>query len=255
VTLDPRERFSETAGLYERHRPSYPAALLDWIVASAELRPGDAVADIGCGTGISTRLFVERGYDVVGVDPNQAMLAQARAAGGGRYQPGEAAATGLPAASVALVSVAQAFHWFELTATLREFRRVLRPHGSCAVYWNVRGTSPFLSEYDSLLRDYSAEYGVLDKPAQTLAALRGRAELRDVREAEFAHEQMFDREGLFGRAYSSSYVVHGIADHAGFDRALGEVFERHARDGGVTFSYRTLGLCFRLVSDGSAIRA
>ena len=56
-----------------------------------------------------------------------------------------------------------------------------------------------------------------------------------MREAEFAHEQTFDREGLIGRAYSSSYVVHGIADHAGFDRALGEVFEQHARDGRVAF--------------------
>ena len=255
MSLDSRERFSQTAGLYQRHRPSYPAALMDWIVASTGLRPGDRVADIGCGTGISTRLFAERGYDVVGVDPNQEMLAQARAAGGARYQAGEAAATGLPAASVAVISVAQAFHWFELTATLREFRRVLHPVGSCAVYWNVRGTSQFLSAYDSLLREHSAEYTVLDKPAQTLAALRARDELREVREAEFAHEQTFDREGLFGRAYSSSYVAHGIADHAGFDRALGEVFERHARDGRVAFAYRTLALCFRLGQDSSAIQA
>ena len=123
---------------------------------------------------------------------------------------------------------------------------MLRPHGSCAVYWNVRGASAFLSEYDGLLRQYSAEYGVLDKPAQTLAALRGRAELRGAREAEFAHEQILDRDGLFGRAYSSSYVVHGIADHAGFDRALDGLFERHARHGQVAFPYRTLGLCFRL---------
>jgi ubiquinone/menaquinone biosynthesis C-methylase UbiE len=219
---------------------------VDWIVACAGLRERDPVADIGCGTGISTRLFVERGYDVVGVDPNPAMLAQARAAGAGRYQTGEAAATGLPDASVALVSVAQAFHWFDIPATLREFRRVLRAGGWCAVYWNVRGASPFLDAYDGVLREYSAEYSVLDKPAQTLVALKGRAELRDARESEFAYEQTFDRAGLFGRAYSSSYVVHGISDHAGFDRALGAVFERHARAGSVAFAYRTLGLCFRL---------
>jgi hypothetical protein len=48
-----------------------------------------------------------------------------------------------------------------------------------------------------------------------------RPELRDVREGEFAYSQTFDRDGLFGRAYSSSYVVHGIADHAAFDGALG----------------------------------
>lgn len=245
MTLDSRERFSGLAGLYERHRPSYPSALLDWIVASAGLRPPGPVADVGCGTGISTRLFAERGFDVVGVDPNEAMLAEARTAGGGRYLVGEAVATGLPTAGVALVSVAQAFHWFEIPATLREFRRVLRPEGCCAVYWNVRGSNPFLDDYDRLLREHSTEYAVLDKPAQTLAALRARPELREIREAAFANAQTFDREGLFGRAYSSSYVVHGIADHAAFDGALGALFEQHAQAGHVEFPYRTLALCFR----------
>jgi SAM-dependent methyltransferase len=174
------------------------------------------------------------------------MLAEARASGPGRYLPGEAAATGLPARSMALVSVAQAFHWFDIPATLREFRRVLRPQGWCAVYWNVRASSPFLDEYDRLLREHSSEYAVLDKPANTLTALMARPELRDVREGEFAYSQTFDRDGLFGRAYSSSYVVHGIADHAAFDGALGALFGRHARHGHVEFAYRTLAACFRL---------
>ena len=248
MTLDSRERFSGLAGLYDRHRPSYPDALLDWIVANARLKPGDPVADIGCGTGISTRLFAQRGFDAVGVDPNEGMLAEARAAGPGRYLQGEAAATGLPSASLALVSVGQAFHWFDVPASLREFRRVLRPEGSCAVYWNVRGASAFLDEYDRLLRKHSTEYSVLDKPAQTLAALKARGERRDAREAEFAYAQSFDRDGLFGRAYSSSYVVHGIADHAEFDRALAALFAAHARDERVEFAYRTLALWFRLSS-------
>jgi ubiquinone/menaquinone biosynthesis C-methylase UbiE len=246
VTLDARERFSGLASLYDRHRPSYPAELLDWIVASAGLRPGDPVADVGCGTGITTRLFAERGFEVVGVDPNHAMLAEARAIGPGRYVSGEAVATGLPAVSQALVSVGQAFHWFDIPATLREFRRVLRPGGWCAVFWNVRGASPFLDAYDRLLREHSSEYSVLDKPAQTLAALRARPETRDLREAEFRYAQTFDRDGLFGRAYSSSYVVHGIADHPAFDRALGALFDEHAQQGRVEFAYRTLAVCFRL---------
>jgi len=75
--LDSCERFSVTADLYERYRPAYPAPLVDWIVQAAALVPGDAVADVGCGTGISTRLLAARGFQTVGVDPSEAMLTRA----------------------------------------------------------------------------------------------------------------------------------------------------------------------------------
>src|SRR4029450_1148231 len=102
--IDPRERFSGAAAGYARHRPSYPAAIVDGVLTAAGVKPGDSVADVGCGTGILTRLLAERGTEVVGIDPNEPMLAEARAAGGpARYERGEAEATGLPEASVVLV--------------------------------------------------------------------------------------------------------------------------------------------------------
>mgnify|MGYP001388161457 CR=1 FL=1 len=82
--MDPRERFTSTVDDYERHRPAYPAAFLDWIVQDAALEPGSPVLDGGCGTGISTRALASRGLRVHGIDPNQAMLEAARAEGGDR---------------------------------------------------------------------------------------------------------------------------------------------------------------------------
>jgi SAM-dependent methyltransferase len=244
--IDPRERFSAAADLYHRYRPTYPAALLEWIDETTGLRPPARIADVGCGTGISTRLLAERGFDVMGVDPNEAMLAHARYEGGARYQAGTATETGLPDACVDLVTVAQAFHWFEVPAALAEFTRILARPGWCAAFWNLRRASPFMDDYDALLRAQSSEYEVLLKPEATIQSLVNAKGVADLRQGEFPNRQLLDRDGLFGRAYSSSYVIHGVADPEGFNRALGEVFDRHQSGGKVEFLYRTVAVCFRL---------
>src|SRR5204862_7408313 len=86
---DPRDRFSNLSDLYHKYRPTYPAEVIDYVLS---LAPTGRIADLGCGTGISTRLLAARGRDVVGIDPNDAMLDVARREGG-TYLKGEAAAT------------------------------------------------------------------------------------------------------------------------------------------------------------------
>jgi SAM-dependent methyltransferase len=248
VSADPRQRFTEAADLYHKYRPSYPPPLVGWILAQAELGRAACVADVGCGTGISTRLFAELGLDVIGVDPNEAMLERARAAGGSaRYLRGEAAATGLPGASVDLVVVAQAFHWFGIAAALHEFRRILRPGGCCAAFWNIRQLAEgFMAEYDRVLLDFSREYQVLGQHEETLERLKRMPGLEALGETSFDSEQVLDLPGFLGRVHSSSYVIHGVEDRVGFERALSDVFERHAKQGRVSFLYRTIALCFRM---------
>lgn len=243
---DPRERFTAAAADYDRHRPSYPDALIDWILNQARAHAGTRAADVGCGTGISTRLLAARGLQVTGVDPNADMLAKARAHGGAEYVRGEAASTGLPDKSVSLITVAQAFHWFDIPAALREFRRVLAPGGTCAAFWNDRDESTaFLRDYEALLQKYSAEYRELTARRSTLDELKSADGIGDVREAEFPNLQPMDRDAFLGRVRSSSYVAHGIADKAGFDAELTRLFEREADGGRVAFSYRARAVAFR----------
>jgi len=244
---DSRERFSSQAALYARYRPSYPPELYHWILATAGVGPGASALDLACGTGLSTRPLAELGLEVVGIDPNEKMLAEAVAEGGARYARGESTATGLPDQSVDLVTVAQAFHWLDIPATLREIHRVLRPGRSAVAYWNIRDLSPgFMSEYDDSLRRFSREYAIIDKPIETSEQIRRAEGVRDVREAEFGYRQDFDLEGFLGRVYSSSYVVHGVKDHEPFRRELRATFERHARAGRIEFRYRTIALAWRL---------
>jgi SAM-dependent methyltransferase len=244
--LDFRRRYAASAALYHRHRPSYPAELVAWIATRTSLAPGARVADVGCGTGIATRLFAERGFAAVGVEPNREMLAFARGAGGAFYVQAEASATGLATGSMDLVNAAQSFHWFDAGAALREFGRVLRPGRWCSAFWNLRAATPFVDEYDRLLRSHSAEYDVLARQDAVAATLRHLPGVADVHEVEFPNAQRLDREGLLGRAYSSSCVKLGVADPGAFEEALGELFARHATDGHVEFRYRTVAFCWRL---------
>jgi SAM-dependent methyltransferase len=213
---------------------------------------GDPVADVGCGTGIFTRLLTARGVDVVGIDPNEDMLAQARAAGGGAYRLAEAAATGLDGSSVALVTVAQAFHWLDRDAALAEFARILRPRGRVAAIYNLRAEGPFMEAYDALLRRFSDRYRVVESWEETLAALRRHPLTRDHEDWSGGHAQRFDFAGLHGRAWTSSYVFDGVRDREGFDRALRALFDAHARDGVVEFPYRSVALLFRLDPAGAS---
>jgi ubiquinone/menaquinone biosynthesis C-methylase UbiE len=244
--IDARDRFTIAAGDYHRSRPGYPEELFDWIAREAALpRPG-WVADVGCGTGASTRPWVSRGHRSVGLDPNAAMLVEAARAGGAVYVRAEAGRTAFRGSSLDLVTVAQALHWLDLAVVLPELKRVLRPGGRLAAFWNLRAGGAFMDEYDAALRAFSSEYTKVPRAKGAIDALRRAPEVVELREAEFPNQQLLDFEGLLGRAHSSSYVAHGVADLPAFDRALRDLFERHQRGGSVPFPYRTCVYLARL---------
>jgi SAM-dependent methyltransferase len=234
---DPKDRFTGLAADYERFRPSYPRELVDWILARAGVRPGDLVADLGCGTGITTRLFAERGLDAVGIDPNADMLAEARRYESGRYVQGEAAATGLSAGSAALAVAGQAFHWFDFPSVTAELKRILRPAGWCAAFWNTRASGPFLDGYEELLHRHCAGYARLAKGPDTLRRLEV---FPDFTRAEFPNPNRLSFEQVVGRARSSSYVALDLKDKPAIDRELEALFKLHQKDGAVDFPYKTI---------------
>ena len=100
-----------------------------------------------------------------------------------------------------------------------------------AAIWNLRAESPFMAEYQALLRRFSREYSVVESWEESLARLRAHPRVEAPRDFEVPNAQLFDFEGLRGRAWSSSYVFRGVKDREGFDAALRALFDAHARDG------------------------
>jgi SAM-dependent methyltransferase len=131
---DVAEGFGADADRYDRARPSYPAELIDWILADEST--GRDVLDVGAGTGIAARLFQARGCRVLGVEPDPRMADAARQRGldveVAKVEDWD------PAGRRFDVAVAgQAWHWVEPTAGAATLARALRPGGRAAIFWNV----------------------------------------------------------------------------------------------------------------------
>ncbi len=242
----PTERFTSRVDDYARHRPSYPAAAIGLLAERCGLAPGAVVADLGSGTGILTELLLQSGADVFAVEPNDGMrrAAEARLAHYPRFRSvkGSAESTTLAAASVDLLVAGQAFHWFDPQRARAEAQRVLRPGGCGALLWNERPpeATPFLADYESLLRRHAPEYAQITASRADVAAMRGfLGAAMEVR--TFANQQILDFEGLRGRLMSSSYAPEpGSEQYGPMIERLRELFARHERAGRIVMPYSTL---------------
>jgi len=153
--LNPTGRFSDRVDDYVKYRPTYPAAAVTAALAGA---PPGPVVDVGAGTGIWTALLASRDREVIAIEPNAEMRAAAPALPRVTWQGGTAESTGLTEGSAAVVTVAQAFHWFRASEALAEFVRILLPGGKLALVWNRRSrTDPFTAAYRDAILSVGAE--------------------------------------------------------------------------------------------------
>jgi SAM-dependent methyltransferase len=167
------EGFGHNVAAYEAARPSYPAEAVAHVVGHGQIGPGRRVLDLAAGTGKLTRLLVPTGADVVAVEPVAAMREQLRALLPA-IEVRDGTAEGLPLAdgSVDVITVAQAFHWFDPPVALAEMHRVLRPDGHLFLVWNTRDRShDWVRQFGDVLvddpdaeRPYDSYYDV-DYPA------------------------------------------------------------------------------------------
>ncbi|SYX86786.1 class I SAM-dependent methyltransferase [Paenibacillus alvei] len=244
--MDNKERFSTRVDAYVKYRPSYPAEAVSYLYDTVGFQAGDEIADIGAGTGKFSKLLLAQGSHVVAVEPNEPMREAAMQELGGianyRGANGAAEETGLPDHSVDHIVCAQAFHWFDRTAARAEFHRILKPGGKVVLIWNARklhGT-PFLEEYEQLLRQYGTDYERLRHKNISKEALAAFFSPNEMTVATFTMRQLLNKEELGGRLLSSSYAPElGHPNHEPMMAELARIFERNQQNGVVSFDYET----------------
>jgi len=213
--------FQRGADAYERGRPSYPREALDWLRQRLDLRPGRTVLDVGAGTGKLTRELVATGATVLAVEPVPAMrgvleqvVPEAR--------PLEGTAEALPVDDGALdaITVAQAFHWFDVPSALIEFHRVLRPAGRFGLIWNRRRLEDPLHQGISAITEPYHHDTPSHLRGEWREPLRASGLFTSAGELEVPYEHPVDVDGVVDRVASISYIA------ALPERERGEVIAR-----------------------------
>ena len=243
--MNATERFTNRVENYVKYRPDYPREILNLFAAKMNLREDSIIADIGAGTGISAKIFLENGNRVFGVEPNRAMreAAEIFLKDFPRFQAidGTAENTTLAKSSIDFVIAAQAFHWFDRENARKEFKRILKPEGFVALMWNERqlDSTRFLRDYEKFLIEFGTDYETVRHENITKETLRDFFQT-DFDEAVFQNKQTADFDGLKGRMLSSSYMPS--ADDPRFSemiKNLESLFATHAESGKIDILYDT----------------
>jgi len=241
---DAKQRFSNRVTDYIRYRPGYPSALLDLLARQCGFCPAHVIADIGSGTGLLSKLFLDHGNSVYGVEPNDEMRA-----GGEEFLRGysnfgsingSAEATTLADSSVDFITVGQAFHWFDLAATDCEFRRILRPGGWVMVVWQDRRMeeTPFAWKYEHLLERFGIDYKSVKNAYPEAEKIRHFFDAGTFHSRDLPNFQEFDWEGLCGRLRSSSYApTEEQENYTPMMAELRRIYDAYQQNGSVRMEY------------------
>jgi SAM-dependent methyltransferase len=226
--------FDQAADVYEKSRPEYPSAAVDWLL------PADAktVLDLGAGTGKLTRALAARGLDVVAVDPSPNMLDQLRdAVPEALVRQGTAEDIPLGDASMDAVLVAQAWHWVDQDLALPSVARVLKPGGTLGLVWNLRDERvPWVARLTEVMHPAPGEtfvesgeirrgpFGRVDEETGELK----RGSFGPIEKATFEWTREFTRAELLDLARSRSYYITANSEEQ--ERiidGIGELLDTH----------------------------
>lgn len=238
LRIDNKDRFIGKAEIYSKYRPSYPERIIDEIEDELRESTYRRVADIGAGTGLFTKILLDRGYEVVAVEPNKEMreIAEIYLEDYEKIEILDSMAedTKIAENSIDLVTVAQAFHWFDKSMFREECKRILKQDGKIALIWNSRDYNSILvRELSAVCTKFCPKFkgfsGGIDNEPEVFDNF-----FEEYRQVEINNPLQYNLEEFIGRNLSGSYAPKsGEKNYKPFVEAIKQVFDKYSKYGKV----------------------
>jgi len=238
------DKFTGRAEAYSKYRPGYPKEIIGMINAQIGFDRDKVVADIGSGTGLLTKIFLDNGNRVYAVEPNDEMrfFAEKNLSNYENFVSVKQSAenTGLPSGSIDLITVGQALHWFDLDQSRSEFARILKSSGFVMIVYNERavGDSAVMDGYEKLINKNAKATVVPDIDADYLAKFFNN---QNYKKFTAPNKQELDYDALLGRATSASYLPKKTEPgYENMEQDLRKLFDDYQKNGTMTLIYSTM---------------
>jgi ubiquinone/menaquinone biosynthesis C-methylase UbiE len=239
--VDTTNKFSGKANIYSKYRPGYPAEYINYLVSYNNLSPNKLIADIGSGTGILTKQLLDKKLKVIAVEPNDDMRLVAEKTLNDYTnfisKNGTAENTGIENESIDLMTVAQAFHWFDKSKFNLECKRILKPDANVALVWNSRDFSSQLIIENAQINKklcplFTGFSGGIEETPEIYERFfkDGKYDYQI-----FQYDFELDLDGFVGRNLSASYAPKDTdPSYKKYIEAITELFEKYKISNAIT---------------------
>ena len=234
--MDNTGKFTGLAEKYARYRPSYSEEFVNYLYTEAGFGADSIIADAGAGTGIFSRLLLEKGSKVYCVEPNSDMMKKAQDYLRGypmcEFISSPAEKIDLPDNSVDFITSAQAFHWFDEEKFKKECKRLLKPGGKVVIVWNSKvSETEIIITLDEVNKKYCPNFQGHKHRGQRIDHPDFFKD-RIMEHKSFRNDYVCDEENFIGAGLSRSYALKETdADYTAYISELKSVFSKYSING------------------------
>lgn len=250
------KKFDNIANIYDKYRPTYPIEIIDNVIEKCHFNDKNLlIADIGAGTGIFTQTLLSNSRKIFAVEPNKDMrnvlIKKFKDNDSVEIIAGSAENTNIESNKLDLVTVAQAFHWFDIEKFRNECKRILKPQGKIFIVWNkINMENQIVRQMKDIDYKYSNQY-------QEVNTILQKEELDNKIKQFFQHKEYqkivldndieYDEETFIGYNLSKSYSLRNTDDkYLEYVQAFKDLFEKYQNNGIISISNQIYGYLGRI---------